>query len=155
MQCCGREALLGLLTPKRSLGACTGGIVTPFSWHVLHMSQLKGVMQHVKRHTFFKLQLRGCCAAACATHHLVCMVPCLHGMLPCLRGLHCRRRPASGTANPRGGNNPYLSPEGHNILDIRFYEQLKLVGEDAPVSVCLCELVLYHGACKRMLSLAA
>jgi hypothetical protein len=50
--------------------------------------------------------------------------------------LHCcRRRPTSGTANPRGGKDPYISPDGHNICDIRFYEGLKLFGEDAPVSV--------------------
>jgi ribose 5-phosphate isomerase A len=38
----------------------------------------------------------------------------------------------SGTSsNPRGGDNPYVSPEGHTIVDIRFYEGLKLYGEDA------------------------
>lgn len=42
------------------------------------------------------------------------------------------RRPMFGTANPRGGDNPYVSPDGHNIVDIRFYETLKLLGEDAP-----------------------
>jgi ribose 5-phosphate isomerase A len=47
----------------------------------------------------------------------------------------CRRRPSSGTANPRGGKDPYISPDGHNICDIRFYEGLKLFGEDAPVSI--------------------
>lgn len=35
-----------------------------------------------------------------------------------------------GTSNPRGGDNPYVSPEGHNIVDIRFYEGFKLFGED-------------------------
>ena len=30
------------------------------------------------------------------------------------------RRPAQGTANPLGGRNPYISPEGHTIVDIRF-----------------------------------
>lgn len=34
------------------------------------------------------------------------------------------RRPTSGTANPRGGKDPYISPDGHNICDIRFYEGL-------------------------------
>jgi hypothetical protein len=45
----------------------------------------------------------------------------------------CRRRPTSGSANPRGGQAPYISPDGHNICDIRFYEGLKLFGEDEPV----------------------
>jgi hypothetical protein len=40
----------------------------------------------------------------------------------------------SGTANPRGGKEPYISVEGHTICDIRFYEGLKLFGEDAAVS---------------------
>lgn len=54
---------------------------------------------------------------------------------PCL--LIRRRRPTTGNANPRGGKDPYVSPDGHNICDVRFYEQLKLFGEDAPVSsVC-------------------
>lgn len=51
--------------------------------------------------------------------------------------MHCRRRPMSGTANPRGGKDPYISPEGHTICDIRFYEGLKLFGEDAAVSWCI------------------
>ena len=34
--------------------------------------------------------------------------------------LGCRRRPAEGTANPRGGDNPYVSPEGYNIIDVKF-----------------------------------
>eukprot|EP01025_Chloroclados_australasicus_P040765 TRINITY_DN4274_c1_g1_i2.p1 TRINITY_DN4274_c1_g1~~TRINITY_DN4274_c1_g1_i2.p1 ORF type:complete len:315 (-),score=45.09 TRINITY_DN4274_c1_g1_i2:263-1162(-) len=41
------------------------------------------------------------------------------------------RRAFSGTSNPRGGDNPYISPEGHNILDIRFYDGYKLLGEPA------------------------
>lgn len=48
--------------------------------------------------------------------------------------LCCRRRPASGVANPRGGENPYMSPDGCNIVDVRFYEGMKLFGEDAQVS---------------------
>ena len=34
------------------------------------------------------------------------------------------RRPREGTANPRGGSIPYVSEEGHNILDIRFRNAL-------------------------------
>lgn len=30
------------------------------------------------------------------------------------------RRSQDETATPRGGSNPYTSPDGHNILDIRF-----------------------------------
>jgi len=45
-----------------------------------------------------------------------------------------RRRPASGTANPRGGENPHVSEDGgHTLVDVRFYEGLKLFGEDAGV----------------------
>mmetsp|Transcript_14440 Transcript_14440/g.31279 ORF Transcript_14440/g.31279 Transcript_14440/m.31279 type:complete len:294 (+) Transcript_14440:62-943(+) len=42
------------------------------------------------------------------------------------------RRPATGTATPRGGDNPYLSPEGHHIIDVRFEgspPSFKLFGE--------------------------
>jgi hypothetical protein len=46
----------------------------------------------------------------------------------------CRRRPTAGVANPRGGDRPYLSPEGCHVVDVRFYEGLKLFGEDAEVS---------------------
>lgn len=63
------------------------------------------------------------------------------GALPrvCIR----RRRPTTGNANPRGGKDPYVSPDGHNICDVRFYEQLKLFGEDAPVSL-VCPLSYMH-----------
>ncbi|GAX75501.1 hypothetical protein CEUSTIGMA_g2944.t1 [Chlamydomonas eustigma] len=40
------------------------------------------------------------------------------------------RRPMAGTANPRGGDNPYVSPEGHNIVDVRFEGSFKLFGEE-------------------------
>ncbi|KAG2490235.1 hypothetical protein HYH03_011359 [Edaphochlamys debaryana] len=41
------------------------------------------------------------------------------------------RRSATGQQdNPRGGDNPYVSPQGHAIVDVRFYEGLKLFGED-------------------------
>lgn len=47
-----------------------------------------------------------------------------------------RRRPAEGTSNPRGGDNPYVSEDGgHTIVDIRFYEGFKLFGEAEPVRV--------------------
>ncbi len=31
-------------------------------------------------------------------------------------------------AGPRGGDNPYVTPEGHNILDIRFCECSEMLG---------------------------
>ena len=31
-----------------------------------------------------------------------------------------RRRSLSPSANPRGGEQPYISLEGHNIIDVRF-----------------------------------
>ncbi|GFR47142.1 hypothetical protein Agub_g8832 [Astrephomene gubernaculifera] len=34
--------------------------------------------------------------------------------------------------DPRGGEHPYISPQGHTIVDVRFYEGLKLYGEDEP-----------------------
>ncbi|KAG2441142.1 hypothetical protein HXX76_003994 [Chlamydomonas incerta] len=41
------------------------------------------------------------------------------------------RRSASGQPeNPRGGDIPYVSPDGNTIVDVRFYEGLKLFGED-------------------------
>ncbi|PNW80367.1 hypothetical protein CHLRE_07g314600v5 [Chlamydomonas reinhardtii] len=41
------------------------------------------------------------------------------------------RRSASGQPeNPRGGDMPYVSPDGNTIVDVRFYEGLKLFGED-------------------------
>ena len=32
----------------------------------------------------------------------------------------CRRRPTSGTADPRGGTHPYVSSSGEAIVDIKF-----------------------------------
>lgn len=39
----------------------------------------------------------------------------------------CRMRPSepSPTAGPRGGSRPYVSPEGHSIVDIRFCTGLR------------------------------
>ena len=34
----------------------------------------------------------------------------------------CRRRPISGTSEPRGGSQPYVSSSGEAIVDIRFGE---------------------------------
>ncbi|GLC33045.1 hypothetical protein PLESTB_000376900 [Pleodorina starrii] len=43
------------------------------------------------------------------------------------------RRSFSGQSeNPRGGDHPYISPQGHTIVDVRFYEGLKLYGEEEP-----------------------
>ncbi|GLI65575.1 hypothetical protein VaNZ11_009147 [Volvox africanus] len=43
------------------------------------------------------------------------------------------RRSSSGQPeNPRGGDHPYISLQGHTIVDVRFYEGLKLYGEDEP-----------------------
>ncbi|BDA44081.1 probable ribose-5-phosphate isomerase A [Coccomyxa sp. Obi] len=38
------------------------------------------------------------------------------------------RRPSKGTANPRGGDQPYLSSAGEHILEIRFDDTLRLDG---------------------------
>ena len=42
----------------------------------------------------------------------------------------CRRRPTSGTAHPRGGDDPYLSSNNEHILDIRFESVLRLDGRE-------------------------
>ncbi|KAI8473591.1 MAG: ribose-5 phosphate isomerase-related protein [Monoraphidium minutum] len=61
------------------------------------------------------------------------------------------RRPSEGASNPRGGDNPYVSEDGqHTIVDVRFYEGLKLFGEDAPYAAIAEEIdgipgVLAHG----------
>ena len=42
-----------------------------------------------------------------------------------------RRRPTSGTANPRGGSDPYLSSNNEHILDIKFESSLRLDGRES------------------------
>jgi len=39
-----------------------------------------------------------------------------------------RRRPVSGQAPPTGGEYPYVSQEGHNIIDVRFGELAAFLG---------------------------
>ncbi|CAL5218480.1 g166 [Coccomyxa viridis] len=41
------------------------------------------------------------------------------------------RRSASGTANPRGGSDPYLSSNNEHILDIKFESSLRLDGRES------------------------
>ncbi|KAF8071139.1 RPI4 [Scenedesmus sp. PABB004] len=55
------------------------------------------------------------------------------------------RRPASGVANPRGGDNPYVSPEGHHIVDVRFYEGMRLLGEEASYGAIAAEVERIDG----------
>lgn len=43
-----------------------------------------------------------------------------------------KRRSYSATANPRGGEHPVVTHEGHMILDVDFYGPLKLFGEEVP-----------------------
>lgn len=62
------------------------------------------------------------------------------------------RRSTEPSAGPRGGSRPYVSPEGENILDIRFDDGLKLFGEGAPYARIAAEIeavpgVLSHGLC--------
>jgi ribose 5-phosphate isomerase A len=63
----------------------------------------------------------------------------------CARCLGCRRRPTSGTANPRGGDDPYVSPEGHNIIDVKFEGTFKLFGEEQPYAMMLEEMANIPG----------
>lgn len=60
------------------------------------------------------------------------------------------RRSNEEGAGPRGGDNPYVSAEGHALIDIRFYEGLKLFGEDADYGAIAREIegvpgVVAHG----------
>eukprot|EP00197_Chlamydomonas_leiostraca_P002409 CAMPEP_0202859272 /NCGR_PEP_ID=MMETSP1391-20130828/1462_1 /ASSEMBLY_ACC=CAM_ASM_000867 /TAXON_ID=1034604 /ORGANISM="Chlamydomonas leiostraca, Strain SAG 11-49" /LENGTH=301 /DNA_ID=CAMNT_0049538295 /DNA_START=28 /DNA_END=931 /DNA_ORIENTATION=+ len=41
-----------------------------------------------------------------------------------------RAVPGTPNPNPRGGDNPYTSPEGHHLLDLKFEGGFKLFGED-------------------------
>eukprot|EP00884_Botryococcus_braunii_P012304 jgi/Botrbrau1/21074/Bobra.0144s0073.1 len=65
------------------------------------------------------------------------------------------RRAAFGMANPRGGDHPYVSPEGYTILDIRFGARteegdftestVKLFGKDAPYREIVQEIAGVEG----------
>ncbi|KAI3431827.1 hypothetical protein D9Q98_010580 [Chlorella vulgaris] len=60
------------------------------------------------------------------------------------------RRSTEEGAGPRGGDSPYVSAEGHALIDIKFYEGLKMTGEDADYSVIASEIegvpgVVAHG----------
>ena len=43
-----------------------------------------------------------------------------------------RRRSLAPDATPRGGDAPVLTPEGNYLIDVQFYEGIKLFGEDVP-----------------------
>jgi ribose 5-phosphate isomerase A len=51
----------------------------------------------------------------------------------------------SGTANPRGGDNPYMSPEGHYIVDVKFEGSFKLFGEEQAYQNILDEISSVNG----------
>ncbi len=50
-----------------------------------------------------------------------------------------------GTANARGGDDPYVSPEGHNIIDVVFEGTFKLFGEEEAYEKILDEIVSVPG----------
>lgn len=61
-----------------------------------------------------------------------------------------RRRSLQADAGPRGGDMPVLSEEGEFVLDIQFYDGLKLFGDDVEYSMIQDEIesvdgVLAHG----------
>ena len=66
----------------------------------------------------------------------------------------CRRRPSSGTANPRGGSDPYLSSNNEHILDIKFGEPtfdpvrvcMEPAGPCMPVTRYMCKHLLRLGS---------
>ncbi|KAK9797419.1 hypothetical protein WJX73_009251 [Symbiochloris irregularis] len=60
------------------------------------------------------------------------------------------RRSSEGPANPRGGEHPYTSPEGHQLLDIKFDGGFKLYGKEVPYGQIAAEIegvagVVAHG----------
>ncbi|KAL4423624.1 hypothetical protein ABPG77_009211 [Micractinium sp. CCAP 211/92] len=68
------------------------------------------------------------------------------------------RRSNQEGAGPRGGDSPYVSPEGHTIIDIRFYEGMKLFGEDADYGSIAREIesvgVVAHGLMANVAAVA-
>lgn len=52
------------------------------------------------------------------------------------------RRSLDQDPNPRGGSNPYLTPEGHHIIDIKYEDggSFKLFGEEEPYGRLLEEI---------------
>jgi ribose 5-phosphate isomerase A len=61
-----------------------------------------------------------------------------------------RRRSFLPDAGPRGGDAPVITPEGHQVLDIQFYEGLKLYGGDTEYTEIAAEIekvpgVVTHG----------
>jgi ribose 5-phosphate isomerase A len=60
------------------------------------------------------------------------------------------RRPMSGTADPSGGDRPYISPEGHTIVDLVFEDGFRLAGVPASAAEVAAAIesvpgVLAHG----------
>lgn len=60
------------------------------------------------------------------------------------------RRPMSGFADPLGGDRPYISPEGHALVDLVFEDGLMLAGQPASAAEVAAEIeatpgVLAHG----------
>ena len=51
------------------------------------------------------------------------------------------------TSECQGGDNPYLSPEGHNIVDVKFEDggSFKLFGEEQPYSKIIDEISVING----------
>ncbi len=61
-----------------------------------------------------------------------------------------RRRSTDANANPRGGNSPVITPDGHNIVDIQFSETVRLFGEEVGYEAIAAEIesvpgVVTHG----------
>lgn len=56
----------------------------------------------------------------------------------------CRRAFKEG-AGPRGGDAPVITADGHYVLDVQFYEGLKLFGEDVPYEAVAEEIEAVDG----------
>lgn len=53
---------------------------------------------------------------------------------------------SAANANPRGGEAPYVSPDGHNLIDIRFDDgPFILYGEPVPLEALQTEIMAVPG----------
>ncbi|GMH32711.1 hypothetical protein BSKO_00545 [Bryopsis sp. KO-2023] len=55
------------------------------------------------------------------------------------------RRGNDPECNPRGEPSPYISQEGHNVIDVRFYEPFKLYGEKCSYEKISNEIMAVEG----------
>lgn len=56
-----------------------------------------------------------------------------------------RRRSFDASADPRGGDAPVITSEGNMLIDIQFYEDIRLFGEPEPYEKVVEEIELTEG----------